>query len=84
MIRPVKETGRVAKDRALLLSLGRRIAEARRAKGLTQAEVARRAGLTTRYISMVETGRRNPTFLVLNDIARGGLGAAPGPLLGLK
>ena len=61
--------GRVAQDRAFLLELGRRLASLRRKEKLTQAQLADRAGLTVRYISMVETGRRNPTILVLSDMA---------------
>lgn len=52
--------GRVSKDRAALKALGRKIAMLRRSRGFTQAQVAQLAGMTIRYVSMIETGRRNP------------------------
>lgn len=63
--------GRISQDQAHLKALGRRVATLRKSRGLTQAQVAERAGMTIRYISMIETGRRNPTYLVLGDLARG-------------
>lgn len=43
----------------------------REAKGLTQPEVARRAGITDEYVSMLESGvRRNPSLAVLIRIAK--------------
>lgn len=60
-----------------LAALGRRINELRERKGLSQAEAARRAGVTAAYWSMVEgakpntaTGRPSaPTVVVLRAIA---------------
>ncbi len=37
--------------------LGLAIAEARRARGLTQAELAERSGMSAAYISKIESGR---------------------------
>ena len=37
--------------------------------GLSQEELAARAGLARTYISGIENGRRNPTIIVLHDIA---------------
>ena len=37
--------------------------------GLSQEELAARAGLARTYISGIENGRRNPTVIVLYEIA---------------
>jgi transcriptional regulator with XRE-family HTH domain len=42
----------------LYKKLGGRLREARKSKGLTQQEVAERAGLTTAFISYLENGTR--------------------------
>jgi transcriptional regulator with XRE-family HTH domain len=39
------------------------------AAGLSQDELAARTGLDRTYISRMENGRRNPTLIVLNDLA---------------
>jgi transcriptional regulator with XRE-family HTH domain len=39
------------------------------AAGLSQDELAARTVLDRTYISGVENGRRNPTVIVLNDLA---------------
>jgi transcriptional regulator with XRE-family HTH domain len=49
--------------------------EAREKAGLTQAEVAKKAGIDTNYYARIERGREdiNPRGYILNDIA-GALG----------
>jgi transcriptional regulator with XRE-family HTH domain len=42
--------------------------EMRLARHLSQEEVARRAGLSMTYISLIETGRRNPTISAVGRI----------------
>jgi transcriptional regulator with XRE-family HTH domain len=49
--------------------VGREIRTARRALGLTQAEVAKRLGASASYLSAVEAGRRNLTLGQLANIA---------------
>ncbi len=49
--------------------MGRRVAEVRRARGLTQAELAEAAGVTTRYIQTIESGRQNLTLVSLFHVA---------------
>jgi transcriptional regulator with XRE-family HTH domain len=49
--------------------VGREIRSARRALGLTQAEVARRLGVSASYIAAVEAGGRNLTLGQLANIA---------------
>ncbi len=50
--------------------LGRWIREVRIAKGLSQRDLGLRAGVTSVYITLLETGqRRNPTVLVAVRLA---------------
>lgn len=65
--------------------LGHRIAELRRAKGMTQAEFAARADVSLQYIARVEQGGANLTvrsltrFAGLLDVDVGSLFVAPKP-----
>jgi transcriptional regulator with XRE-family HTH domain len=55
--------------------------ELRERKGWSQAELARRAGLTQPYIVMIESGaRKNPSLKVLGKLAKA-LGVDVGELL---
>ncbi len=54
----------------------------RRERGLTQEELAKKAGVTKFYISQLETGiRDNPSLPVLRRLAKA-LGVSAGELLG--
>lgn len=54
-----------------LNNLGQIIREKREALGMTQIEVAEKAGVDRNYIGMVERGERNPSYLSLIKIADG-------------
>ncbi len=43
----------------------------RNALGISQEELAHRAGVTMRYVSLLETGKRVPTIVVVFALARG-------------
>lgn len=49
--------------------LGKRIAELRSKKGLTQEQLAERVGYSTNHISKLELARTNPSFELLIKIA---------------
>jgi len=62
----------MAKDSQRQLGpLGKKIREQRLKKKLSQEQLAERAMLDRTYISLVERGRRNPSYLNLLKIARG-------------
>lgn len=53
-----------------LRRLGQRIRRLRQAKNWTQEELAAESVLDRSYVSGLETGRRNPTYLNLLKIAK--------------
>jgi transcriptional regulator with XRE-family HTH domain len=57
-------------DKAIKTILYKRIIEARQSKGLNQAQLAEKAGVTPAAISQIENGLRTPTIPVLHNIAR--------------
>ena len=68
-------------DRIVLIkALGFRDAEKRLKKGLTQEEVAAKAGLSREYVSMLEAGKNSPTIEVFIRLCRA-IGASPGDFI---
>lgn len=65
---------------AILAALGAAIREHRTAAGLTQAQLAERAGIGRPHLNHIEGGRKSPTVVVLVHLARG-LGVDPAALL---
>ena len=49
--------------------VGRNVARARRAKGLTQEELQEISGFSQQYLSGLEQGLRNPTVITLYELA---------------
>jgi transcriptional regulator with XRE-family HTH domain len=60
--------------------VGRNVLRARLAKGLKQEKLAELSGRTQQYISELENGKRNPTIIILFEIAQV-LGVSPHELL---
>ena len=60
--------------------VGENVRRLRAKKGWSQEHLAFESGLHRTYISGVERGARNPTVIVLKDLADA-LGALPGDLL---
>ena len=50
--------------------LGRRIAELRKARGLTQPQLAKRVGCSTEFISLVERGVNAPSVAGLEKFTK--------------
>jgi transcriptional regulator with XRE-family HTH domain len=61
----------LAKRDPHLVSFGSRLAALRKERKLTQEKLAERARLGSQYISNIERGAVNPSFLVLRGIAAG-------------
>ena len=55
----------------LLKAFGRRVAEVRAEKGLTQEELAARVDVAARYIQQVEAGTQNVTLATVARLAAG-------------
>lgn len=54
-----------------LASLGKAVKTLRRERGLTQEELARRAGTHVTYVGRIERGERNLTWTALSRICHG-------------
>ncbi len=59
-----------ARAKRVCLVFGARIRELRHERGLTQSDVAERAGVSLKYVSQIERGSRNPTLGVLLQLGR--------------
>ena len=55
---------------SVLPVLGERLKRARKDRGLTQEQLAERAGLSTRHIAKIEKGDVNPSFEVLSTLVK--------------
>jgi XRE family aerobic/anaerobic benzoate catabolism transcriptional regulator len=53
-----------------LTRLGRELRDRRRHRGFSQEQLGELAGLSTRYISLIEAGRGNPSILRLLELTR--------------
>ena len=67
-------------DHAVLATFGARVRAARQEVGISQEELADRAGLDRTYVSGIERGQRNLALLNLVRLA-GALSLDPGELL---
>lgn len=81
MVDPEAARRQFAVVEAAALTLGERLRARRQALGVTQVQLASRAGLTQEMISNLERGRHQPRFTTLEKYARG-LGVPVGKLLG--
>lgn len=55
----------------VLIEFGRKVREERQKRGLSQEELAARAGLHRTYIGMIERAEKNITLLNISKIAEG-------------
>ena len=51
------------------MNLGRAIRLNRQASSLSQSELADRVRISASYLSLVESGRRDPSFALVRDVA---------------
>lgn len=61
---------RDAKESKYLAAFGRRLAEVRRAKGLTQESLAEKADVTALTVSYIEQGRQWPRISTMQSLAK--------------
>jgi transcriptional regulator with XRE-family HTH domain len=61
--------------------MGKTVRKLRQAKGLSQAEVAKRAGLSREYVNKIEAGKYDPPLSTINAIAEA-LGVTARRLMG--
>lgn len=59
-----------SKDTKAREEFGNRVKKAREKLELTQAEVAKKAGMTVNYYAMIERGEVNPSFKKIKSIAK--------------
>jgi transcriptional regulator with XRE-family HTH domain len=60
----------LASEKRFLDSVGRRIAETRKEKHITQETLASKAGLDRMTIALVETGMRRPSLITIYKISK--------------
>ena len=68
-------------DKASIEKTARRLRKARRDKGLTQVEVAERAGISETYYVQIEGAKKNPTLSVFKKIIKA-IGVGSDEILG--
>jgi transcriptional regulator with XRE-family HTH domain len=66
-----RNAGDMSASPAFQLALGRAVANRRQELGLTQEQLANDTDLHQRWISNVETGKRNPSYASLRRLAAG-------------
>lgn len=67
--RPEEQSSAGGNRERLRQAVGCSLAEARRAKGLTQQQLAERVGIDQAVVSRAERGRANPTLNLIADLA---------------
>ena len=68
---------------AFIATFGARLRELRQAQGLSQEEVAHRAGVHVTYLSGIERGKRNPSLKNIRRVAMA-LGVGVGELFSFE
>lgn len=63
-----------------ITNFGKRLREARLKKKMSQGDVAKKLGVHRSYISGLEHGKRNPSLLTINKMAKA-IGVEPKELL---
>ena len=66
---PYDEDGRLPHESEFLTQLGDRVREMRALRGMSRRELARRSGLSERYVAQIEAGKGNVSIVRLLRIA---------------
>ena len=70
----------MADDKTLLTRYGKRLRKARLEKGLTQLELAHKAGVSVNHYALIERGEKNPSVTTFTSIIEV-LGLKPNDIL---
>jgi XRE family transcriptional regulator, regulator of sulfur utilization len=70
----------MTEDKDQLERYGKRLRKARLAKGLTQLELANKAGVHVNHYALIERGKKNPSVTTLSSIVEV-LGLTPNDIL---
>jgi transcriptional regulator with XRE-family HTH domain len=68
-------------DKASIERTAARLRKARRASGLTQVEVAKKAGISENHYAQIERGEKNPTVSTFKSIIKA-IGVSSEEILG--
>ena len=71
----------MADDKISITRNAARLRKARLASGLTQAEVAKKAGINDNHYSLIERGIKNPSLTTFNSIIKA-IGVSSEEILG--
>jgi len=66
---PHGDPGRLAQESEFLHQLGGRVREMRALRGMSRRELARRSGMSERYVAQIEAGKGNVSIVRLLRIA---------------
>jgi ribosome-binding protein aMBF1 (putative translation factor) len=66
---PYDQDGRLPHESEFLTQLGCRVREARALHGMSRRELARRSGMSERYVAQIEAGKGNVSIVRLLRIA---------------
>lgn len=66
---PYDDDGRLPYESEFLTQLGCRVREARALHGMSRRELARRSGMSERYVAQIEAGKGNVSIVRLLRIA---------------
>jgi transcriptional regulator with XRE-family HTH domain len=68
---PPSRRARYGEQVDIYAEIGKRVAALRRERGLTQEQIAERAGIGDAYVAKIEQGKKRPSVEVLEAIAKG-------------